>query len=68
MPLFPILGIIVCAAMILGLGWTNWLRLGVWLVIGLVIYASYGRKHSKLRAAASSTAAAPSPSPGPSAS
>jgi APA family basic amino acid/polyamine antiporter len=67
-PLFPILGIIVCAAMILGLGWTNWLRLGVWLVIGLVIYASYGRKHSKLRAAASSTAAAPSPSPGPSAS
>jgi APA family basic amino acid/polyamine antiporter len=49
-PLFPILGIIVCAAMIIGLGWTNWLRLGVWLVIGLVIYASYGRKHSKLRA------------------
>ena len=48
-PLFPILGIIVCGAMILGLGWTNWLRLGVWLVIGLVIYASYGRKHSQLR-------------------
>jgi APA family basic amino acid/polyamine antiporter len=49
-PLFPILGIIVCAAMIVGLGWTNWLRLGVWLVIGLVIYFGYGRKHSKLRA------------------
>jgi len=49
-PLFPILGIIVCASMILGLGWPNWLRLGVWLVIGLVIYAAYGRKHSKLRA------------------
>jgi APA family basic amino acid/polyamine antiporter len=48
-PLFPILGIIVCGAMILGLGWTNWLRLGVWLVIGLVIYAFYGRKHSHLR-------------------
>ena len=26
-PLFPILGIVVCAAMIVGLGWTNWLRL-----------------------------------------
>jgi basic amino acid/polyamine antiporter, APA family len=51
-PLFPILGIIVCAAMIFGLGITNWLRLGVWLVVGLVIYAAYGRKHSKLRAAA----------------
>jgi basic amino acid/polyamine antiporter, APA family len=50
-PLFPILGIIVCGAMILGLGWTNWLRLGVWLVIGLAIYAFYGRKHSHLRAA-----------------
>jgi APA family basic amino acid/polyamine antiporter len=49
-PLVPILGMIVCAAMILGLGWTNWLRLGVWLAIGLVIYAAYGRKHSKLRA------------------
>src|SRR4026208_1523973 len=34
-PLFPILGIIVCGAMIFGLGWTNWTRLGVWLVIGL---------------------------------
>jgi APA family basic amino acid/polyamine antiporter len=48
-PLFPILGIIVCASMIVGLGWTNWLRLGVWLLIGLAIYAFYGRKHSKLR-------------------
>jgi basic amino acid/polyamine antiporter, APA family len=49
-PLFPILGIVVCASMILGLGWANWMRLGVWLVIGLLIYAFYGRKHSKLRA------------------
>jgi APA family basic amino acid/polyamine antiporter len=47
-PLVPILGILVCAAMIFGLGWPNWLRLGVWLVIGLVIYFSYSRKHSKL--------------------
>jgi basic amino acid/polyamine antiporter, APA family len=51
-PLFPILGIIVCAAMIFGLGLANWLRLGVWLVIGLFIYAFYGRKHSRLRASA----------------
>ena len=49
-PLFPILGMIVCAAMIFGLGWTNWLRLAVWLVIGMAIYFGYGRKHSKLRA------------------
>ena len=42
------LGIVICAAMIFGLGWTNWARLIVWLIIGLVIYFSYSRKHSKL--------------------
>jgi amino acid transporter len=47
-PLIPILGIIVCLAMIYGLGWTNWLRLLLWLAIGLVIYFFYGKKHSKL--------------------
>ena len=43
-----VLGILVCGAMIFGLGWTNWARLAVWLVIGLVFYFSYGRKHSLL--------------------
>jgi APA family basic amino acid/polyamine antiporter len=47
-PLVPILGIIVCMAMIYGLGWTNWLRLGVWLLLGLVIYFVYSKNHSKL--------------------
>ena len=47
-PLVASLGIIVCGAMIFGLGWTNWLRLGVWLAIGLVFYFGYGRSHSKL--------------------
>src|SRR5438067_80580 len=50
LPAVAVLGIIVCGAMIYGLGWTNWLRLGVWLVIGLVFYFSYGIKHSKLAA------------------
>jgi APA family basic amino acid/polyamine antiporter len=48
LPLVSILGIFVCGAMIYGLGWTNWARLGVWLVIGLVLYFSYGRRHSVL--------------------
>ncbi len=47
-PLVPILGILVCGAMIFGLGWTNWLRLGVWLVIGFVIYFGYSIRKSKL--------------------
>lgn len=48
-PFVPILGIVVCAAMIFGLGWTNWLRLFGWLAIGFVIYFGYSKKHSKLR-------------------
>ena len=48
LPIVSTLGIIVCGAMIYGLGWTNWLRLGVWLVVGLFIYFGYGMKHSRL--------------------
>ncbi len=47
-PFVPIAGIFVCLAMIYGLGWTNWLRLFVWLVIGLIIYFAYSKKNSKL--------------------
>jgi len=47
-PLIPILGIAANMLMIFGLGWTNWLRLGVWLLIGLVIYFAYGQHHSNL--------------------
>ena len=48
LPVVAVLGIVVCGAMIYGLGWTNWLRLGVWLAIGLVFYFSYGITHSRL--------------------
>lgn len=47
-PLVPILGIVVCLAMIYGLGWTNWLRLIGWLAIGFVVYFGYSKKRSKL--------------------
>jgi len=45
-PLVPILGILICFAMMAGLPGDTWLRLVVWLVIGLAIYFSYGRHHS----------------------
>jgi APA family basic amino acid/polyamine antiporter len=48
-PVVPILGIIVCAAMIFGLGWTNWLRLFGWLAIGFVIYFGYSKNKSHLK-------------------
>lgn len=47
-PLVPVLGVLVCLAMIYGLGWTNWLRLGVWLVLGLIIYFGYSKNNSRL--------------------
>lgn len=48
-PVVSTLGILVCGAMIYGLGWTNWMRLIVWLAIGLVFYFGYGRAHSLLK-------------------
>jgi APA family basic amino acid/polyamine antiporter len=50
-PVVASLGVIVCGAMIYGLGWTNWARLGVWLVIGMIFYIGYGRSHSRLESA-----------------
>jgi APA family basic amino acid/polyamine antiporter len=49
LPLVAILGIVTCGAMIYGLGWTNWLRLAGWLVVGMVFYFGYGRQHSHLQ-------------------
>jgi basic amino acid/polyamine antiporter, APA family len=48
-PVVATLGILVCGAMIFGLGWTNWLRLFIWLALGFVIYFGYSAKNSKLR-------------------
>lgn len=50
-PVVPILGMLVCGAMIFGLGWTNWARLAGWLLIGLLIYGFYGSRKSVLRQA-----------------
>jgi APA family basic amino acid/polyamine antiporter len=48
-PLVPILGILFNGYMMYKLGWINWARLIIWLIIGLVIYFSYGRYHSRLQ-------------------
>jgi APA family basic amino acid/polyamine antiporter len=50
LPVIATLGVVVCGAMIFGLGWENWMRLIIWLVIGLVIYFGYSKNHSKLNA------------------
>jgi APA family basic amino acid/polyamine antiporter len=47
-PVVPVLGIAVCLLLMFSLPSENWLRLVVWLVIGLAIYFGYGRRHSAL--------------------
>jgi len=47
-PVVPILGVAVNGYMMYKLGWINWARLITWLVIGLVIYFTYSRKHSRI--------------------
>jgi APA family basic amino acid/polyamine antiporter len=48
-PWVPVLGILFCLVLMAGLPLVTWARLFVWLLIGLVIYAFYGRHHSRLR-------------------
>jgi len=47
-PVVPILGIAFCLLLMFSLPWQNWLRLGVWLLAGFLIYFLYGRHHSVL--------------------
>ncbi|MDR1743895.1 MAG: amino acid permease [Dysgonamonadaceae bacterium] len=48
-PTVPILGIVVCLAMMLSLPKASWERLIIWMAIGIVIYFVYSRKHSFVR-------------------
>jgi len=49
--LAPVLTIITCILLMAGLPIMNWIRFFVWMILGLVLYYFYGRKHSTLRAA-----------------
>src|SRR5262252_3787067 len=51
-PLVPILGVISNGYMMYKLGWVNWARLIIWLVIGLFVYFGYGQKHSHVQSLA----------------
>jgi len=46
--LIPILGLLTNLYLMSELGVTNWLRFLIWLMVGLVIYFSYGFRHSRL--------------------
>ena len=48
-PVFPIIGTLLCVYLMRYLDRDTWIRFVVWLAIGVVIYFLYGRRHSRLR-------------------
>ncbi|MFT9214624.1 amino acid permease [Liquorilactobacillus ghanensis] len=47
-PVTPIIAIIFCITLIIGLNWETWVRFLVWFALGMILYFAYGRKHSAL--------------------
>ena len=47
--LIPVLGLLTNLYLMAQLGITNWMRFLVWLAVGLIIYFTFSRKHSKLK-------------------
>ena len=47
-PALPVAAILTCGWLMLNLTLLTWIRFGVWMVLGVVIYCAYGRRHSVL--------------------
>src|SRR5499433_1960206 len=47
-PVIPILGVLACVYLMFGLPWITWLRFGLWLLVGMVVYFFYGFRRSRL--------------------
>ncbi|MFF9317201.1 amino acid permease [Streptomyces sp. NPDC014735] len=50
-PLSPLLGVIFCLYLMYGTGWATWVQFAVFLLVGVGVYAGYGRSRSRLAAA-----------------
>ena len=46
--LIPVLGVMCCTYLMTELGWKNWSRFGIWMIVGLIVYFFYSYTHSKL--------------------
>jgi APA family basic amino acid/polyamine antiporter len=49
-PVIPILSVLACLWLMLNLQGLTWVRFGVWMVVGLVVYFLYSYRHSRLAA------------------
>jgi basic amino acid/polyamine antiporter, APA family len=50
-PLVPMLSIACCLLLMMGLPLLTWIRFFLWLIIGLVVYSIFGKKHSAMESA-----------------
>jgi APA family basic amino acid/polyamine antiporter len=48
-PFVPIMGVLVCVYLMYSLPAESWIRLFIWMALGVVVYFSYGQKYSKIR-------------------
>jgi len=48
-PFVPLMGILVCLYLMYSLPTESWIRLFIWMALGVIIYFMYGKKHSKVR-------------------
>ncbi|WP_199421525.1 amino acid permease [Actinotalea solisilvae] len=46
-PVVPVLGVVACLWLMINLPLDTWIRFLAWMAIGLVVYAAYGRRHSR---------------------
>jgi len=60
-PAVPVLGVLLSLVQMVALPRNTWIRLIVWMVLGLFIYAFYGRQHSRLRRLAAAQRSSSSP-------
>ncbi|PYS87728.1 MAG: amino acid transporter [Acidobacteria bacterium] len=49
--LIPVLGVMCCTYLMTELGWKNWFRFALWMIVGFFVYFIYSYKHSKLNTA-----------------
>jgi basic amino acid/polyamine antiporter, APA family len=64
-PVFPLIGAALCIYLMTRLPGTTWWRFGVWLVVGVAIYAAYGYRNSRLRRGTPPRGGVPTPAPAP---
>jgi APA family basic amino acid/polyamine antiporter len=64
-PVVPLIGVALCIYLMTHLAGATWWRFGIWMIVGLVVYFAYGRRHSKVRNPDDDGSGGPSKGDGP---